>query len=121
MTGEELPPYKIPLAGRLYGKTTGSAAESSAFYDNIRRMNIHTNEMQGRRNRKEPVGEYLRDNPEARMATQAGRVYRQVQELRKRKREMVERGVSRESVRLIEQQITSRMKAFNERMEALNP
>jgi hypothetical protein len=118
-TGQDLPPYQIPLAGRLYGKTTGSAAEASAFYDNIRKMNVHNNELQGRRLRREPTGEYLRENPDARLATQASRVYRQVQDLRKRKREMVERGASRESVKIIEQQITNRMKQFNDRVSRI--
>ena len=118
-TGQDLPPYQIPLAGRMYGKTTGSAAEASAFYDNIREMNVHNNELQGRRLRREPTGEYLRENPDARLATQASRVYRQVQDLRKRKREMVERGASRESVKIIEQQITNRMQQFNDRVSRI--
>jgi len=118
-TGQDLPPYQIPLAGRMYGKTTGSAAEASAFYDNIREMNVHNNELQGRRLRREPTGEYLRENPDARLATQASRVYRQVQGLRKRKREMVERGASRESVKIIEQQITNRMQQFNDQVSRI--
>ena len=119
ISGEELPPYSIPLAGRLYGKTTGSAAESNRFYENIRRMNLHNAELRGLRETQQPVGPYLNRNPEARLATQARTAYRQVQNLRKRKREMLDRNASRESIRLIEQQITNRMKSFNERMSRI--
>jgi len=118
-TGEDLPPYAIPLAGRLYGENTGSAAESNRFYENIRQMNLHNNELRGLRETQQPTGEYLRENPEARLATQASRVYRQVQNMRKRKREMLDRNASRESIRLIEQQITNRMKQFNDRMSRI--
>jgi hypothetical protein len=118
-TGEDLPPYVIPLAGRLYGENTGSAAESNRFYENIRQMNLHNNELQGRRLRREPTGEYLRENPDARLATQASRVYRQIQDMRKRKREMLGRNASRESIRLIEQQITNRMKQFNDQVSRI--
>lgn len=117
VTGEELPTYKIPLLGRFYGDTTGSSAVSSRFYEAIRRMNIHNNEIGGRREARKPVGEYLRENPEARLAPQALRTYRQVQDLRRRKREMLERGASKESIRMIEEQITRRMSQFNQRLE----
>lgn len=117
LTGEELPPFKVPLVGRLYGDTTGSSAVSSRFYENLRRMNIHNNEITGRREAGRPIGDYLRENPEARLAPEANRVYRQVQNLRRRKRELLERDASRESIRAIEQQITARMERFNARLE----
>jgi hypothetical protein len=116
LTGEDLPPFKIPLFGRLYGDTSTSAADSNRFYENIRRMNIHKEEIEGRQKTRRPVGEYYRDNPEARLVTMAGSVYRDVQQMRNRKREMVERGASRESVRIMEQRIASRMRQFNDQL-----
>jgi hypothetical protein len=38
-TGDELPAYKIPLVGRLYGNTDGPAAESGQFYENVKALN----------------------------------------------------------------------------------
>ena len=119
LTGEELPTYKIPLVGRFGGNTSGSSAVSSRFYESIRRMNVHNNELGGRREAGRPVGEYLRENPEARLAPQALRAYRQVQDLRRRKREMLERDASKESIRRIEAQITQRMQQFNDRLDRM--
>jgi hypothetical protein len=100
----------------LYGDTSTSAADSNRFYENIRRMNIHKEEIEGRQKTRRPVSEYYRDNPEARLVTMAGSVYRDVQQMRNRKREMVERGASRESVRIMEQRIASRMRQFNDQL-----
>jgi hypothetical protein len=116
-TGEELPPQAIPLAGRFYGDTKGSSAVSSAFYENLKEMNIHENTIKGMRKRKENVQEYFKENPEARMFDEAGRVEREVQALRKRRRELVEKNAPKESVRAIEARITARMKRFNDRVE----
>ncbi len=119
ITGEDLPPFKIPLFGRLYGDTSTSAADANRFYENIRRMNIHKEEIDGRQKSRRPVGEYLRENPEARLVTAASSTYREVQQMRNRKREMVERGASRESVRIMEQRIASRMRQFNDRLDRM--
>ena len=116
-TGEELPPQAIPVAGRFYGDTKGSSAVSNAFYENIKQMNIHENKVKGMRGRKENVQEYFRDNPEARMFEEAGRVEREVQALRKRRRELVEKKAPKESVRAIEERITARMKRFNDKVK----
>jgi hypothetical protein len=116
-TGEELPPSAIPLAGRFYGDTKGSSAVSNAFYENLKDMNIHENTVKGMRKRKENVQEYYRENPEARMFDEAGRVEREVQALRKRRRELVEKEAPKESVKLIEERITARMKRFNDKVK----
>lgn len=117
VTGEELPPHAIPLAGRFYGDTKGSSAVSNAFYENLKEMNIHENTVKGMRKRKENVQEYFRENPEARMFEEAGRVEREVQALRKRRRELVEKEAPKESVRAIEARITARMTRFNEKIK----
>jgi hypothetical protein len=116
ITGEELPPSAIPLAGRFYGDTKGSSAVSNAFYENLRDMNVHENTVKGMRKRKENVQEYYRENPEARMFEEAGRVEREIQTLRKRRRELVEKKAPKESVRAIEERITARMKRFNDKV-----
>jgi hypothetical protein len=116
ITGEELPPSAIPLAGRFYGDTKGSSAVSNAFYENLRDMNVHENTVKGMRKRKENVQEYYRENPEARMFEEAGRVEREIQTLRKRRRELVEKKAPKENVRAIEERITARMKRFNDKV-----
>lgn len=117
--GEELPAYTIPLAGRLYGQTTGSAAESNRFYNNVRRMNLHNAELNGLRERRQSLQPYFMENPDARLINSSRAAYRQVQALRNRKRDLLERKASREEIRRIEQQITNRMKQFNDRVSRI--
>jgi hypothetical protein len=118
-TGEELPPYKIPLVGRFYGETKSSAAESGRFYKNLTKLNEHENEIKGRRESKQPTAEYLQENPEARLAPLARKTYSDIQKLRKRKEQLLERDAPRESVKQVEEMITRKMQVLNDRVKAL--
>jgi hypothetical protein len=119
VTGEELPPYKIPLYGRFVGETKSSAAESNRFYKNMENLNILDREIKIRRENREPIGDLMRENPEARLAPMAQKTYRDIQELRKRREKLVERDAPRESVKAVEEQIKRRMAMFNERVSQL--
>jgi len=119
-TGEELPPYKIPLVGRFYGETKSSAAESGRFYKNLTKLNEHENEIKGRRASGQPTAEYMTENPEARLAALGRKTYTDIQKLRKRKEQLVERDAPRESVQAVEKMITQRMKTLNDRVSALS-
>jgi hypothetical protein len=118
-SGEELPPYKIPVVGRFYGETKSSAAESSRFYKNMTELNEHENEIKGRRASKQPITDYMQENPEARLAPLARKTYSEIQKLRKRKEKLLERDAPRESIKQVEDMITKRMQAFNDRVEAI--
>jgi diguanylate cyclase (GGDEF)-like protein len=121
-TGEELPVHKIPLVGRFVGNTTGQSAEGGKFYAAIKRLNEHEAEIKGLRQEGDAKAalEYLRDNPEAQLVNVANRVERDVQKLRKQKREAVEKDQT-ERVKMLEKLITMRMKALNDRIKALEP
>ncbi len=119
ITGEELPSYKIPLVGRFYGETKSSAAESGRFYKNMEKLNKHENEIKGRRESKQPLGDYLKDNPEARLAPMARKVYQDVRELRKRREALIDRNAPKESVQAVEKMITRKMQALNDRVRTL--
>lgn len=120
VTGEELPPYKVPLLGRFYGDTKSAAAESNKFYENITRINEHEAEIKGRmKNREGGIAEYRRENPEARLIEVANATEKEVQEMRKRRRELLEKGASKETIQIQEQRIAARMKRFNDRVKAL--
>lgn len=120
VTGEELPSYKIPVGGRFFGDIKEQSAVQSRFYDNLKRLNEHEREIEGRRkNREGGIQEYLRENPEARLANIADRTEREVQELRRRRREMIEKDRPKESIKMIEAQITRKMQQLNDRMEKL--
>jgi hypothetical protein len=112
--GDEVPPYKIPLVSRFYGSIKGNAAESSRFYDNLKAMNQHENEVKGRIKNKEPISGYLADNPEAKLWRMANTVEGSIRKLRERKDLLESRGASKESLKVIDNMIVTKMKQFNE-------
>ena len=120
MSGEELPLYKIPLVGRFVGDTQGKSAEGGKFYAAITRINEHENELKGLRESKrgEEAREYLRENPEAMLVMAGNQVEREITKLNQAKR-LAKKMDNVERVKLIDQQITARMKAFNDRVKAL--
>jgi len=89
-TGEELPPYKIPLVGRLYGNTGGASGQSVRFYERIRQANAAENEIKGRVRAGIAVADYLADHPGAiELAARGNVAERQVSALRKLRHDVV--------------------------------
>jgi hypothetical protein len=65
---QEVPMYKIPLLGKLYGETSGNSVERGLYYENVKRINAHHEEIDGLRaetNGGSKVNDYLNENPEA--------------------------------------------------------
>jgi hypothetical protein len=114
VTGEEIAPYKVPLAGRFFGDATSQSAVSNAFQENLRTVFRHKAEMDGRRKAGESVAEYMRENPGSRLVTLASQVDRDVDELRRARR-----GTSGPELARIDAQMRARMAAFNDRVRAL--
>jgi hypothetical protein len=117
MTGEDLPPHKIPLLGRFYGDTKGQSGVAAKFYDNLKELNEHEAELKGRRKDKGDAKGYLRDHPEALLVPLANQIERDIQDLRRRKRELLEKDASKDRIKLVEQQISARMQRLNDRVE----
>ena len=115
-TGEELPAYKIPLVGRLYGETSGAAGQADRFYDNVTRANEAENEIKGRAKDGIGVADYLRENPWAtELAARGNAAEHQISALRKMRHEVILRdGVDRVAkVREINDRIGEAMRVFN--------
>ena len=118
VTGEELPPYRVPIAGRFIGDTESKAADSQRFYDNVTRLSEHENEIKGRQKSRGDVAGYLQENPEARLWQRANNVENQISALNKRKKEFQERGMPRERIQAIDEQKQEIMRRFNEQVKA---
>jgi hypothetical protein len=121
VSGEELPMHKIPLVGRFVGTTEGQSAEASRFYNNLRELGEHKAELDGlKKDRKgaEYVA-YLRENKEARLVPMADKIQREVSRLNNMKRDQIKAGASRERVKILEMQITAKMRLLNKRVETL--
>lgn len=118
-TGEEIPSYKIPLVGRFYGNADENAVQRQRFYENIKRLNEHENEIKGRIKNRESVYEYYRENPEARLVKTANSVEYNIRKLKQRRDLMKERGASQEAIKKINDNIIRLMMRLNERVEKL--
>ncbi|MEN6629680.1 MAG: LPD38 domain-containing protein, partial [Sulfuricella sp.] len=115
--GEDVPAYKVPLFGRLYGNTKEPAAEASKFYKNLTEINQHEYAVKERIKNKENPSEYIKDNPDAKLYESANRIEREISQLNQKKRLMVEKDVPRERVKVLEMAINARMKRFNDVVE----
>ncbi|HNF63841.1 MAG TPA: hypothetical protein PKZ20_19105, partial [Rhodocyclaceae bacterium] len=121
-TGEELPPYKMPLVGRLYGSTAGHSGQSEKFYENVTRANEAENEIKGRAKDGIGLADYLRENPWAtELAARGNAAEHQIAALRKMRHEIILRdGVDRVAkVREINDRIGEAMRGFNREAERL--
>jgi len=119
VTGEELPAYRVPLAGRFYGDIESKAADSQRFYENVTRLSEHENEIKGRQKSKGDVLGYLRDNPEAKLWQRANNVENQISQLNKRKKDFQARGLPKEKITAIDEQKQQIMRQFNNQVKAL--
>jgi hypothetical protein len=130
-TGEELPPHKIPLAGRFYGNAESGNAQGGRFYENMNRMAEHKAMLEGLREDIRKAGSpeeaarltaerdrYRAENPETELVTRATIVERRVRQLRREKREALKTDAPKAQVKAIEDRITERMRDLNEAIKA---
>lgn len=114
VTGEELPSYKIPLAGRFFGDASGQASQGAAFYNNLRELNKHENQIKGMRKNGEDVTEYRKENPESFLINQAAYAEKSVRTLRNHKRLLLSKNASSAEIQRVETRITEIMKRLND-------
>ena len=119
-TGEMLPTYKIPLVGRFAGSASGPTAIRDDFYEHIKAVNIAAEGFKGRIKDHVDVAGYLQAHPEARLEHFSNTTQHQLKALQDQKARLLDRGASAEQVRLKEQQITSLMQRFNDRVTAVS-
>jgi hypothetical protein len=113
VTGEELPTYKIPLAGKIYGNTESPANISSKFYENVTQLANYENEIKGRQKNRENVGQFLREHPEARLYQRANRLENQITQLNRDKKELQERKAPQKQIEALDKRKTMLMDKFN--------
>ena len=112
-TGEELATYNIPIAGRLVGNIQQKAAQTGRFYDNIKALNEHQAEIEGRMARGEDITEYINDNPEAMLYQLGDKTYSKISKLRQLKKTLEESGASRDQTKSIEDAMLNLMVSLN--------
>lgn len=115
VTGDELPPYKVPLLGRLYGNTRGPAGQSEQFYENVKNLNEIENEIKGRYRNGQDAGAYRDSEPLSSLVPLANAMENQVRKLREIRRNLTERKPEgyQERVREVDQRIGQAMERLN--------
>jgi len=113
-TGEELATYNIPIAGRLIGNVQQKAAQTTRFYENIKRLNEHQAEIEGRMLKGEDISEYINQNPEASMYQVGDKIYSKISKLRQVKKALQESGAERDSIRNIDDAMLNLMTSLNQ-------
>lgn len=118
VTGEELPTFKMPLVGRFFGNADSQASQASAFYDNVNKLNELETEVKGMQKdgKAAEAAELIRSRPDAYLIARANVAERQVQRLRREKRELIKKGAERSAIKAKEAQITETMKRLNAAM-----
>jgi len=119
-SGEDLPPHKIPLFGRLYGNAASQSAEGSRFYENIILLNKHQNEIEGRLKDGKDIDDYLEAHPEAGLYRLANDIERDVKRFRKLRKELLDDNADKSEIRDIDEMITERMAFLNESVKSAN-
>jgi hypothetical protein len=112
-TGEELPSYKVPLVGKLYGNTESPANIASKFYENVTQLANYENEIKGRQKNRENVGQFLREHPEARLYQRANQLENQITQLNRDKKELQERKAPQKQIEALDKRKTMLMDKFN--------
>ncbi len=122
MTGEDLPSYKVPLVGRFYGNAESQSSQANRFYANVDLLNEHETVIKGMREDRKglELARYMRENPEARMFEAANKVEREIQQLRKAKRDLIKADAEPAKIKMIENQIKMRMTRFNESFKSVS-
>lgn len=115
-TGDELPPYKIPLVGRVYGNTRGPASESDKFYENLTKLNGVEREIKGRARDDAGVDDYMATEPLSDLVGLGNSAQNQISKLRQVRREVVRQGLPgyQSEVKELNQQIGDVMKTVNQ-------
>lgn len=113
-TGEELATYNIPIAGRMIGNVQQKAAQTTRFYENIKRLNEHQAEIEGRMLKGEDISEYINQNPEASMYQVGDKIYSKISKLRQVKKALQESGAERDSIRVIDDAMLNLMTSLNQ-------
>lgn len=113
-TGEELATQNIPIVGRFVGNSKQRASETAKFYDNVKMLNGHQREIEGREKDGQDASEYISANPESDLYKAGDKIYRKVSQIKKARREAKAAGASRDELREYDDAVLSLMTELNQ-------
>jgi hypothetical protein len=115
--GEDLATFNIPIVGRMIGDVKQKTVETSRFYDNIKSMNEHQQEIDGRLKQGEDIDAYLDKYPEAAMYKYADKIYNKITKLKQKRKKLKESGGDDADLKAYDDAILEIMTTFNETLK----
>lgn len=113
-TGEELSTSNVPVVGRMIGNANQKSAETARFYENIKRLNEHKAEIEGRAKSDQEIDAYMEKHPESALYQEAGKFYKQISDLHKAKKELKLMGADKEDIKALDDAALEYMVVVNE-------
>ena len=113
-TGEELSTSNVPIVGRMIGNANQKSAETARFYENIKRLNEHKAEIEGRAKSDQEIDVYMEKHPESALYQEAGKFYKQISDLHKAKKELKLMGADKEDIKALDDAALEYMVVVNE-------
>jgi ribosomal protein S18 acetylase RimI-like enzyme len=113
----ELPSYRVPIVGKMYGETESPAAVSAKFYDNVTKLAEHENEIKMRIKNKENVQEYRAEHPEVRFINRVNNLENQITAINKQKKALQEQKAPEERIKRLDERKTRMMKQLNDQIK----
>ena len=116
---EEMPPYKKPILGKMYGETTTPSAISSKFYSNVITLAEHEGELRRMKEKKASTTEYKQEYPETRLINRVNQLENQITKLNNTIKDISEKPESdfnKDRIKRLKEQKTRMMKQFNKAM-----
>lgn len=116
ITGEEVPPHRKPVIGKILGDVNTPQAITGKFYRNITDMAQHENEIKGRSLNDEDVDQYIDDNPESSLYKKANDVENRVNEINKKIKKLrdIKDQDNKDAIKDLEESKVELMKDFND-------
>jgi hypothetical protein len=115
-TSEDLPSYRIPLAGRFYGDTKSQAAIQDKFYNNITLMSKYANEIKNLQLSGQDPSRYMIAHPESQFYAAASQYNDVVNQINENKKLMLRNKMPMKDIRENEAQKIMLMKQFNDQI-----
>jgi hypothetical protein len=113
-SGDELATANVPVIGRMLGDIKQKTVETSRFYENVKTLNEHQHEIEGRIKAGQDVGEYLNKYPEAGMYKYADKIYNKINAMKRSRKELKIQGVPDSELRAYDEAILAMMVSLNE-------
>jgi hypothetical protein len=116
---DEIPPYKIPILGKMYGETTTPSAVTDKFYKNVTKLAEHEGAIKRMREDRVNTTEYRQEYPETRLINRANQLENQISKLNRTIKDLQDKpetDFTKDRIKRLKEQKTRMMTQFNQAM-----